>query len=136
MWCPRRPCVRGFHAVRGEKRAASYFTEDASGGNVRLGLLKGREGLLAWMQSNPPGWGYESVWAAINTPRVVNTWVHRLPGLRSNGSRFAFEGLTEYLYAGEGRFSLAFTTPDLIGLERVPEPRRSSDAMTGSADAR
>lgn len=33
---------------------AESFTPDARGSNVRLGVLEGREGVLEWMQSNPP----------------------------------------------------------------------------------
>jgi len=41
--------------------AIKFFTEDARGGNVRLGIVEGREGILQWWKSNPPDWGYESL---------------------------------------------------------------------------
>lgn len=111
--------------------AADCFAEDAMGGNVRLGVLRGRRGLLEWMRSNPAEWGYESLWIAVDPPRVVNKWRHWLPGTREDGSAYAFEGLTEYVYAGEGRFSWGFTTPDLIAAERVTREWQAAREQDG-----
>ena len=101
--------------------AIEYFTPDARGGNVRLGLLEGREGVFRWIRSNPPDWGYESLWVVVDSPRLVNRWRHWLPGRREDGSLYSFEGLTEYVYAGDGKFSFAFTTVDTATVAAVVE---------------
>lgn len=101
--------------------AIAFFTDDARGGNVRIGVLEGRDGVLEWMRQNPPDWGYESLWVAIDPPRIVNRWRHWLPGQREDGSLYAFEGITEYVYAGDGRFSSAFSTFDTATVAAVVE---------------
>ncbi|MBW2424877.1 MAG: nuclear transport factor 2 family protein [Deltaproteobacteria bacterium] len=128
---------RGFDACseRHDWDAASeYFTEDARGGNVRIGVLEGREGVLRWMRNNPSEWGYTSLWVAIDPPRVVNRWRHWLPGQREDGSLYAFEGITEYVYAGEGRFSWAYSTFDTATVASVVQEHandRAGRARTG-----
>lgn len=70
---------------------------------------------MEWLRNNPPDWGYESLWLVIDAPRVVNRWRHWLPAKRLDGSPYQLEGISEYVYAGNGRFSWAY--PPLIQRE-------------------
>ena len=108
--------------------AIHFFTEDARGGNVRIGVREGREGIMQWLRNNPPDWGYESLWLAVDPPRVVNRWRHWLPGHRADGSRYEFEGISEYVYAGNGRFSWAYSTFDSAAVAAVVEEYRRDQA--------
>lgn len=101
--------------------AIHFFTEDVRGGNVRIGVKEGRDGVMEWLRNNPPDWGYESLWVVVDGPRIVNRWRHWFPGRRADGSRYAFEGLTEYIYDGNGKFSWAYSTFDSAAIAVLME---------------
>lgn len=113
--------------------AVEYFTSDARGGNVRIGVLEGRSGVIEWMRSNPSDWGYESLWVVVDPPRMVNRWRHWLPGERADGPRYAFEGMTEYVYAGDGKFSWAYSTFDTATVATVVREHARSGTPLASA---
>ena len=56
--------------------------------------------------------------ATIDGVRVVNKWRETLPGSAPPGSRYHYDGISEFLYGGNGQWSFMYGLPDQVGLLR------------------
>jgi uncharacterized protein (TIGR02246 family) len=97
----------------------SMLTDDAQVGNVVFGLSQGKDAIREFFSRWPETVPNESVWHAIDGDRVVDKWRECLPGERADGSRYAYFGITESIYAGDGRWRFQLGLPDVTGLQRV-----------------
>jgi hypothetical protein len=96
---------------------ASMLTEDGRGGNATFGFFHGQAAYRkflgdCWLEIVP---NY-SVWQAIEGGRVLDKWCEVLPGRPPAGGRYDYFGINEVIYAGDGRFRLMYSLPDLFGL--------------------
>lgn len=99
---------------------AEMLSEEGRGGNATFGLFHGRAAYRAfltdhWLEIIPNA----SVWQMIEGGRVVNKWVETLPGTPPAGGAYDYFGINEVIYAGDGRFRLMYSVPDLFGLTVV-----------------
>ena len=95
---------------------ASMFAPDARGGNAVFGLFDGPEAIIGFARQHwPEAIPNRSVWHVIDGVRVVDKWRETLPGEPSSGSDYDYFGITELLYAGEGKWSYMFGLPDTVG---------------------
>ena len=99
---------------------AGLLSPDGRGGNAVYGMLEGPAAYLDFCEKYwPSEVPNESVWIAIDGGRVVNRWRETLPGTPPDGVPYTYDGITEVIYAGEGRFSLIWGVPDLAGFQRA-----------------
>ena len=100
---------------------AAYFTEDVRGGNAVHGLFEGREALSKWTREHwPESVPNRGVWTAIDGDRVVHKWRETLPGTPPDGAEpYDYFGISEFIYAGDGKWSFMFGLPDVFGLQQV-----------------
>jgi hypothetical protein len=95
------------------------FTPDAEVGNTVYGLHTGANAIRKYLNNWPDLVPNENVWYAIDGDRVVDKWRETLPGTRADGSRYEYFGITESIYAGNGRWRHQYGLPDVVGLQRV-----------------
>ncbi len=96
------------------------LAEDAIGGNCKSGTFKGRDAIIQWSQENWPEFlPNRSIWHVIDDSRVVNKWYETLPGEPSAGHDYSYEGISEFIYGGSGKWNFMYGIPDFWGLERA-----------------
>ena len=100
---------------------AERFTEDARGGNAVLGICEGREAIAKWTREEwPESVPNRGVWTAIDGNRVVHKWRETLPGTPPEGAEpYDYFGISEFIYAGDGKWSFMYGLPDVYGLQQV-----------------
>jgi hypothetical protein len=98
---------------------ASMLAEDACGGNSVFGVFEGRDAIMAFMQNWPESVPNRSVWVAIDGSRVVNKWRETLPGTAPEGRDYHYDGISEFIYGGDGQWSFMYGLPDQLGLTRA-----------------
>ena len=94
-------------------------TDDARGGNSVFGIVEGRAAIMQFMERWPEAVPNKSLWAAIDRPRVVNKWRETLPGEAPAGVSYHYDGISEFHYAGDGRWDFMYGLPDVVGLQRA-----------------
>jgi hypothetical protein len=97
---------------------APMLAEDARGGNAVFGIVEGRDKIMEFMQYWPESVPNRSVWHAIDGVRVVNKWRETLPGSPPPGSSYDYDGISEFVYGGNGQWSFMYGLPDQVGLLR------------------
>jgi hypothetical protein len=98
----------------------SMLAEDARGGNCKSGIFHGRDAVIKFARDNwPEILPNRSIWHVIDGARVVNKWVETLPGDPPSGRDYSYEGISEFIYAGSGKWSFMYGIPDFIGINRA-----------------
>lgn len=98
------------------------LTDDAIGGNCVSGTFKGAQNIIAWSRRAwPEIVPNRSIWHVIDGSRVVNKWFEELPGVPANGVRYTYEGISEFIYAGEGKWNYMYGIPDVFNFNKVYE---------------
>ena len=106
-------------------RMATLLSVDARGGNSVFGIMQGREEIVEFIRTRwPAEIPNRSLWVAIDGRRVVNKWCETLPGVQPPGRSYTYEGISEFLYAGEHQWNFMYGIPDVVGLERAYESWR------------
>ena len=98
----------------------SLLTEDARGGNSVYGVVEDREAIVDFMRESwPLSVPNVSVWHAIDGARLVHKWRETLPGKPPADRDYHYYGISEFIYAGEGRWNFMYGLPDVVGLART-----------------
>lgn len=105
---------------------ADFFTEDATFVDPAWGRYDGRENIRAFMEKSMQGlegWEFPHEWEMVDGDRLVTGWQNRLPGRRPDGGYWQAPGLSRFIYAGDGKFSLEH---DLLNMTHVFEIMKES----------
>ena len=108
--------------VRDLDAMAQMLTPDALGGNAQFGIHQGRDAIIQFSRDRwPESVPNRSVWHAIDGDRVVNKWRETLPGEPPDGLEdgYDYDGISEFIYAGQNQWSFMYGIPDVTGLMRV-----------------
>ena len=88
------------------------LADDARGGNCAYGIFLGRDAIIQFARDYwPEGIPNRSIWHVIDGSRVVNKWFETLPGEPSAGNDYTYEGISEFIYAGSGKWSFQHNFP-------------------------
>ena len=60
----------------------------------------------------------------IDGARVVHKWRETLPGDPPEGRSYAYDGISEYIYGGDGQWSFMWGMPDMLAVQRAHQQWR------------
>jgi hypothetical protein len=91
---------------------------DARGGNSVFGILEGREAIVDFMTERwPESVPNRGLWVAIDGTRIVHKWRETFPGTPPSGRSYHYDGISEFIYAGDGQWDFMYGLPDVVGLQ-------------------
>jgi ketosteroid isomerase-like protein len=109
-----------------------YFTADATFVDPAWGRIDGRAKIIAFFVESMRGledWKFPHEWRAVEGDRLYAGWQNRLPGRRADGRYYQAPGMSLFVYAGDGRFSLEH---DLSNMAHVLELWKESRYRPGA----
>ncbi len=105
---------------------ADFFTDDATFVDPAWGRVDGLENIRAFFKESMQGldgWEFPHEWEMVDGNRLVTGWQNRLPGRRPDGGYWQAPGVSRFIYAGGGKFSLEH---DILNMTHVFEVMKQS----------